>query len=61
MDRTESQVEPEPLASTVRSSWQRFVDQYEPLHGELYRYLFSTSRNRFSPRAKGLALALALP
>ncbi|TSC23650.1 RNA polymerase sigma factor [Corallococcus sp. Z5C101001] len=29
---------PDPLPSTLRGSWQRFLDVYEPHRSELYRY-----------------------
>lgn len=34
-----------PLPDTVRASWHRFADTYEPLRGELYRYCRHLTRS----------------
>jgi RNA polymerase sigma-70 factor (ECF subfamily) len=36
---------PEPLASVLRSSWQGFLDTYEPLRSDLYRYCRHLTRS----------------
>ena len=35
----------EPLASVLRSSWQGFLDTYEPLRSDLYRYCRHLTRS----------------
>jgi RNA polymerase sigma-70 factor (ECF subfamily) len=36
---------PAPLASVLRSSWQGFLDTYEPLRSDLYRYCRHLTRS----------------
>jgi RNA polymerase sigma-70 factor, ECF subfamily len=36
-----------PLSDTVRASWHRFLDVYEPLRAELYRYCRHLTRSPF--------------
>ena len=38
---------PDPLTGNMRSSWQRFVDVYEPVRPELYRYCRHLTRSAF--------------
>jgi len=37
--------EPEPLGGAVKESWRRFLDTYEPLRPELYRYCRHLTRS----------------
>jgi RNA polymerase sigma-70 factor, ECF subfamily len=36
---------PTPLAATLRASWHGFLDTYEPLRGDLYRYCRHLTRS----------------
>lgn len=36
---------PDPLGSAVQASWRRFLDTYEPLRPELFRYCRHLARS----------------
>jgi len=40
-----SQPSPDPLGAAVKQSWRRFLDTYEPLRPELYRYCRHLTRS----------------